>query len=302
MRRLSCMSLAASASKSHKYLVWVRLTMSSRNMMLVLGLFLSVSVACAYAATVAPITNLALTQSVSSSQFTLSMTWSGGAAPYGVLLYHGSSSNCASDSYAGSTTVPILQNSYLLNVTYTMASLLNQYFCFKVIEYNNTNITSDYSPTVYVSAPVSTTTITTSSTTTVAPTLVGCYNADSYETCWNWLCSGTNPRCGTGTFVTCSCASGTVSGCQVDSVQTHCSVTATTTLQTTTTIASTTTIPARSPTPPCGSYGDLNNDGVVNATDISLVSDCIMGQSDCTSQMRARADVNNDGEIGRAHV
>jgi hypothetical protein len=409
-----------------------------------------------HCSTLASITNLVLTQNISSTKSTLLMTWSGGSSPYGILLYRGSSPSCASDGFLGSTTVPISQNSYTFDVPYSGPSSVNQYYCFKVIEYNNVNVTSGYSPTVYVSAPATTTGSTTSTTATTsvsttvpainacnaplylmylrqnmtcgpftvqlaalsqpnssgisfavinvykngglldtysimpqshvsvlnggapyyiiyvgstfaglnsyqqwaqvsiqtpqtslstAPTLViapssltqtnssltvyqGGTTSTYAETSGSSVGFSNTSFGGQGTFsynaqfyagygITGTLThSGYVGSIQTWTLSFSASQTAiagvyhpviyalnstsgqkTSVNLTLTVNPSTTTIPVRSPVPPCGSYGDLNNDGVVNATDASLVSDCIMGQSDCTPQMRTRADVNNDGIV-----
>ena len=54
-------------------------------------------------------------------------------------------------------------------------------------------------------------------------------------------------------------------------------------------------------TPPCDSYGDLNDDGYITDADITAIEQCILDLS-CTLEQRLRADVNNDGEVDMADV
>ena len=51
------------------------------------------------------------------------------------------------------------------------------------------------------------------------------------------------------------------------------------------------------PAPPCGSIGDVNGDGVVDSTDVQMVSDFLAGSIGLTSEQKKRADVDGDGTV-----
>ncbi len=50
------------------------------------------------------------------------------------------------------------------------------------------------------------------------------------------------------------------------------------------------------PTPPCGQYGDLNNDGYVTKEDVTEISNCVLGKISADF-CKARGDVNGDGNV-----
>ncbi|MCH7604443.1 hypothetical protein IID24_00375, partial [Patescibacteria group bacterium] len=53
--------------------------------------------------------------------------------------------------------------------------------------------------------------------------------------------------------------------------------------------------PACEKTPPCASYGDVNNNGIVNLRDVDLILKHITGIISLTAEQQKRADVNGDG-------
>ena len=55
-------------------------------------------------------------------------------------------------------------------------------------------------------------------------------------------------------------------------------------------------------TPPCDSYGDLNNDGYVTTADITLVESCILNPSQCTQEQKSRADIDDNGIVDGGDV
>ena len=50
-------------------------------------------------------------------------------------------------------------------------------------------------------------------------------------------------------------------------------------------------------TPPCGSYGDINQDNYLTSEDATLISEYIVGNITFSNEQKLRADVNNDGKI-----
>ena len=52
--------------------------------------------------------------------------------------------------------------------------------------------------------------------------------------------------------------------------------------------------------PPCGDYGDVNGDGIVDDKDISLINGYIAGTITLTSDQLIRADVNRDEKVDGA--
>ena len=51
------------------------------------------------------------------------------------------------------------------------------------------------------------------------------------------------------------------------------------------------------PAPPCRSFGDVNGDGVIDNTDVKMVSDFLAGGIGLTSEQKKRADVDGDGMV-----
>lgn len=49
--------------------------------------------------------------------------------------------------------------------------------------------------------------------------------------------------------------------------------------------------------PPCGNYGDIDNDGYVTEADSTLVQQYLAGLVSLTEEQLARADVNGDGVV-----
>ena len=49
--------------------------------------------------------------------------------------------------------------------------------------------------------------------------------------------------------------------------------------------------------PPCGNYGDINNDGYVTQADADMVAEHVVGVITLTSKQLARADIYGDGNI-----
>lgn len=56
------------------------------------------------------------------------------------------------------------------------------------------------------------------------------------------------------------------------------------------------------PAPPCGNYGDINGDGVVNIIDVGMVQNYVADPSTypLTAEQIKRADVNGDGMVTSA--
>lgn len=49
--------------------------------------------------------------------------------------------------------------------------------------------------------------------------------------------------------------------------------------------------------PPCGNYGDVNDDGTVSDADVTLTADGFMGSTVLTEEQKRRADVNSNARI-----
>ena len=57
------------------------------------------------------------------------------------------------------------------------------------------------------------------------------------------------------------------------------------------------TLAACSKTPPCDSYGDINENNFVNLRDAKLISDYLAGTADLTLEQKKRADVNKNATV-----
>jgi len=54
------------------------------------------------------------------------------------------------------------------------------------------------------------------------------------------------------------------------------------------------------PAPPCGNYGDINNDGNVSGTDGMFIEQYLAGTRTLTPDQLIRADVGGDGIVTQA--
>ena len=57
---------------------------------------------------------------------------------------------------------------------------------------------------------------------------------------------------------------------------------------------------AGSKTPPCGNYGDVDDDGVVDSSDYQMIADYVVGKITLTPDQLTRADVTGDGNVTMA--